>query len=133
MWNADGSRAELSGNGARIAALWLARRSGVAFPRLRLGERLVSGRVDGEDVVATWPVDLRGCVEAATMTRRRSNVTRKPLFSMPPPSAPAVLLLTTVSLIVTSPWLSMLMPPPSSVAELAANLELETTTGPPSV
>jgi diaminopimelate epimerase len=50
VWNPDGSRAELSGNGARIAALWLARRSGVAFPRLRLGDRMVSGRVDGEDV-----------------------------------------------------------------------------------
>ena len=59
VWNPDGSRAELSGNGARIAALWLARRSGVAFPRLRLGERLVSGRVDGEDVeVDLGPADV---------------------------------------------------------------------------
>ena len=31
VWNPDGSSAELSGNGARIAAVWLARRSGVAF------------------------------------------------------------------------------------------------------
>ena len=59
VWNPDGSRAELSGNGARIAALWLARRSGVAFPRLRLGERLVSGRVDGDDVeVDLGPADV---------------------------------------------------------------------------
>src|SRR5499427_6583600 len=50
VWNPDGSQAELSGNGARIAALWLARRSGVAFPRLRFGERLVPARVEGEDV-----------------------------------------------------------------------------------
>jgi diaminopimelate epimerase len=50
IWNPDGSRAELSGNGARIAALWLARRSGVAFPRLRLGERTIPARVDGADV-----------------------------------------------------------------------------------
>lgn len=50
VWNPDGSRAELSGNGARIAALWLARRSGVAFPRLRLGERTVSARVRNGDV-----------------------------------------------------------------------------------
>ena len=50
VWNPDGSRAELSGNGARIAALWLARRSGVAFPRVRLGERLIPARVDGDDV-----------------------------------------------------------------------------------
>ena len=39
VWNPDGSTAELSGNGARIAAVWLARRSGVAFPRLRIGDR----------------------------------------------------------------------------------------------
>jgi diaminopimelate epimerase len=59
VWNADGSRAELSGNGARIAALWLARRSGVAFPRLRISERLVPARVDGEDVeVDLGPVEV---------------------------------------------------------------------------
>jgi diaminopimelate epimerase len=50
VWNPDGSRAEVSGNGARIAALWLARRSGVAFPRLRLGERVIPARVDGDEV-----------------------------------------------------------------------------------
>lgn len=58
VWNTDGSRAELSGNGARIAAMWLARRSAVAFPRLRLGERTVPARVHGADV----EVDL-GLVE----------------------------------------------------------------------
>ena len=50
VWNPDGSRAEISGNGARIAALWLARRSGVAFPRVRLGERLLPARVEGDEV-----------------------------------------------------------------------------------
>lgn len=50
VWNPDGSRAELSGNGARIAAVWLARRSGVAFPRLRLGDRTVPARVEGDEV-----------------------------------------------------------------------------------
>jgi diaminopimelate epimerase len=60
VWNPDGSRAELSGNGARIAALWLARRSGVAFPRLRLGERVVPARVDGEEVeVDLGPVEVK--------------------------------------------------------------------------
>jgi diaminopimelate epimerase len=58
VWNPDGSQAELSGNGARIAALWLARRSGVAFPRLRLGGRTVPARVQEDDV----EVDL-GAVE----------------------------------------------------------------------
>ena len=50
VWNPDGSTAELSGNGARIAAMWLARRSGVAFPRLRIGDRALPARVDGVDV-----------------------------------------------------------------------------------
>jgi diaminopimelate epimerase len=50
VWNPDGSLAELSGNGARIAALWLARRSGVAFVRLRIGDRRLPARVDGETV-----------------------------------------------------------------------------------
>jgi len=56
VWNPDGSTAELSGNGARIAAMWLARRSGVAFPRLRIGGRTVPARVEGDDV----EVDLGG-------------------------------------------------------------------------
>jgi diaminopimelate epimerase len=50
VWNPDGSTAELSGNGARIAAMWLARRSGVAFPRLRIGDRSLPARVDGAEV-----------------------------------------------------------------------------------
>jgi diaminopimelate epimerase len=50
VWNPDGSGAELSGNGARIAAMWLARRSGVAFPRLRFGERTIPARVEGDEV-----------------------------------------------------------------------------------
>ena len=50
VWNPDGSQAELSGNGARIAALWLARRSGVAFPRIRIASRTLPARVDGHEV-----------------------------------------------------------------------------------
>lgn len=50
VWNLDGSQAELSGNGARIAALWLARRSGVAFPRVRIGGRVLPARVDDGNV-----------------------------------------------------------------------------------
>jgi diaminopimelate epimerase len=50
IWNPDGSQAEISGNGARIAALWLARRAGVAFVRLRAGGRRLPARVDGERV-----------------------------------------------------------------------------------
>jgi diaminopimelate epimerase len=45
IWNPDGSRAELSGNGTRIAARWLAERSGVESVRIRVGSRAVSARL----------------------------------------------------------------------------------------
>jgi diaminopimelate epimerase len=51
VWNADGSIAEMSGNGARIAAAWLARKSGAREVQLRVGERHVTAHVDGDDVV----------------------------------------------------------------------------------
>jgi diaminopimelate epimerase len=51
VWNPDGSTAELSGNGARIAARWLAQRSGSVEVSLRVGTRDVSARMlAGEDV-----------------------------------------------------------------------------------
>jgi diaminopimelate epimerase len=45
IWNPDGSTAELSGNGTRIAARWLARRSGADVVRVRVGEREVVARM----------------------------------------------------------------------------------------
>src|ERR687894_193371 len=39
VWNPDGSRAEFSGNGSRIAAAWLARRAGVAAVTLTVAGR----------------------------------------------------------------------------------------------
>ena len=48
VWNPDGSIAEMSGNGARIAAAWLARESGASDVTLRVGQRDVSATVDGE-------------------------------------------------------------------------------------
>jgi diaminopimelate epimerase len=50
IWNPDGSTAELSGNGTRIAARWLARRSGEEAVRVRVGPREVAARVDGREV-----------------------------------------------------------------------------------
>ena len=47
IWNPDGSTAELSGNGTRIAARWLARRSGSAAVTLRIGPREVRGVMQG--------------------------------------------------------------------------------------
>ena len=51
VWNPDGSTAELSGNGARIAAAWLARESGASRVALHVGERDVTATVDGDMVV----------------------------------------------------------------------------------
>jgi diaminopimelate epimerase len=51
VWNPDGSVAEMSGNGARIAAAWYARRTGVPQVRFRIGDRDVNARVDGDNVV----------------------------------------------------------------------------------
>jgi diaminopimelate epimerase len=75
VWNPDGSIAELSGNGARIAAMWLARRSGVAFPRLRIGERTVPARVEGDEIeVDLGKVDV-GRPEAIEIDGERIEVT----------------------------------------------------------
>src|SRR5215210_9405420 len=45
IWNPDGSTAELSGNGTRIAARWLARRGGSDRVRIRVGPREVVARM----------------------------------------------------------------------------------------
>jgi diaminopimelate epimerase len=47
IWNPDGSTAELSGNGTRIAARWLAKRSGAETVRIRVGPREVVARMRG--------------------------------------------------------------------------------------
>lgn len=54
IWNPDGSTAELSGNGTRIAAAWLAERSGAGTVRIRVrGGRDVSARLLGDGLVET--------------------------------------------------------------------------------
>jgi diaminopimelate epimerase len=50
VWNPDGSVAEMSGNGARIAAAWLARKTGSRGVKLKVGERDVTATVDGDNV-----------------------------------------------------------------------------------
>jgi diaminopimelate epimerase len=45
IWNPDGSTAELSGNGIRIAARWLARKSGADTVRISVGPRQVIARM----------------------------------------------------------------------------------------
>ena len=59
VWNPDGSVAEMSGNGARIAAAWFARRTGSPQVRFHIGERDVMAKVDGDEVVLdAGPVEV---------------------------------------------------------------------------
>jgi diaminopimelate epimerase len=48
IWNPDGSTAEMSGNGTRIAARWLAERTGAERVTIRVGEREVAAQMLGE-------------------------------------------------------------------------------------
>ena len=45
IWNPDGSQAEMSGNGTRIAARWLATQTGAASVEVRVGVRVVAARM----------------------------------------------------------------------------------------
>jgi diaminopimelate epimerase len=51
IWNPDGSQAEMSGNGTRIAARWLAERTGVEAVSVRVGPRTVAARMRGASLV----------------------------------------------------------------------------------
>jgi diaminopimelate epimerase len=68
IWNPDGSRAELSGNGTRIAARWLADQTGTEVVAVRVGPREVVARMlddglveqDLGPVVVGEPEELEG-------------------------------------------------------------------------
>jgi len=51
IWNPDGSQAEMSGNGTRIAARWLAERTGCARVDIRVGDRGVAALVRDDGLV----------------------------------------------------------------------------------
>jgi diaminopimelate epimerase len=51
IWNPDGSRAEMSGNGTRIAARWLAAQTGAAEVTVHVGLREVRARMLEDDLV----------------------------------------------------------------------------------
>ncbi len=51
VWNPDGSVAELSGNGTRIAAAWLAGRTGARTVDVRVGDRVVVARILDDDKI----------------------------------------------------------------------------------
>jgi diaminopimelate epimerase len=50
VWNPDGSRAEMSGNGTRIAARWLADQTGAMEIRVRIGSREIVAHVRGGEI-----------------------------------------------------------------------------------
>jgi diaminopimelate epimerase len=60
IWNQDGSTAEMSGNGTRIAARWLADRGGAEEVRIRVGPREVTARMlpGGEVEQDIGPVEV---------------------------------------------------------------------------
>jgi diaminopimelate epimerase len=49
IWNPDGSTAEISGNGTRIAAAWLLRETGSTSVEIDTGDRVVRAAPAGED------------------------------------------------------------------------------------
>ena len=51
IWNPDGSTAELSGNGTRIAACWLAEQTGAEVVTIRVGPRSTVARMLGNGLV----------------------------------------------------------------------------------
>jgi len=51
IWNPDGSQAEMSGNGTRIAARWLAERTGAEQVTVRVGPRKVVARMLADGLV----------------------------------------------------------------------------------
>jgi diaminopimelate epimerase len=71
IWNPDGSQAEMSGNGTRIAARWLADRSAVDAVRIRVGDRVVDARAraDGqiEQDLGSFAVARREVVEGVEL------------------------------------------------------------------
>jgi diaminopimelate epimerase len=51
IWNPDGSLAEMSGNGTRIAASWLAAQTGAERVTVRVGPRAVQAQMLGDGLV----------------------------------------------------------------------------------
>jgi diaminopimelate epimerase len=76
IWNPDGSTAEMSGNGTRIAARWLAARLGAADVIVRVGPRDVAAHmIDDVDVETNvGPVDV-GAVETIDVHGNAVEVT----------------------------------------------------------
>jgi diaminopimelate epimerase len=71
IWNPDGSTAEFSGNGVRIAAAWLARRDGVDAVEVETGGRRYAARVaDGLVELEVGPVEVAETVTVELVEER---------------------------------------------------------------
>jgi diaminopimelate epimerase len=72
IWNPDGSTAEMSGNGTRIAARWLAERTGATQVCVQVGEREVHATMLGgplvEQDLGTFRVGRPELVEGIRLT-----------------------------------------------------------------
>jgi diaminopimelate epimerase len=71
IWNPDGSQAEMSGNGTRIAARWLAEKTGAREVAVRVGGRVTRARVDDdrvEQALGRVEVGAREQVEGIELT-----------------------------------------------------------------
>jgi diaminopimelate epimerase len=76
IWNPDGSLAEMSGNGSRIAARWLWDRSGCEQVTIRVGPREVRARILPRDLVEQdlGEIDVSEPEEVAGLTITRVSV-----------------------------------------------------------
>jgi diaminopimelate epimerase len=76
IWNPDGSLAEMSGNGTRIAARWLSARTGREQVTIRVGPRETKARVMPRDLVEQdlGEVEVAAPEEVAGYTVTRVSV-----------------------------------------------------------
>jgi diaminopimelate epimerase len=76
IWNPDGSMAEFSGNGSRIAALWLARRSGASEVSVGVSGRSYDAALRGDGLVAMTVGEVEvGEFEALVLEGERVELT----------------------------------------------------------
>jgi diaminopimelate epimerase len=76
IWNPDGSQAEMSGNGTRIAARWLSARTGRERVTIRVGPREVRARIMPRELVEQdlGPVEISEPEQIAGLTVTRVSV-----------------------------------------------------------
>ena len=76
IWNPDGSVAEFSGNGSRIAAAWLAERAGAERVTISSGGRSYPARVRGDGTIAMAVGDVEvGEIETVELEGERIELT----------------------------------------------------------